>query len=212
MPSDAIAAHLARVAEYSGAPDPRDAGARLAALARLIHAWNQRLNLTGHPSVEAIARRLVAPAAGLASVLPETVEAIADLGSGAGIPGVPVALVRPHEPVTLVDSRERRHFFQRQAIRSLGLAGRVEALRQRAEVPPPRRFGLVLSQAMAPPDRALRWMTDWAIPGGWLALPLNRPADAPRPRAAVPPGEVVAYRLPGEGSDRWVWLARLDPG
>lgn len=208
MEADPIEAHLARVAEVARAPDPAVAGARLAALGRLIHAWNQRMNLTGHRTVEAIARRLVAPAAGLAAALPEPIGSVADLGSGAGIPGLPLALVRPGTRFVLVDSRERRHLFQREAIRALGLADQVEAVQRRAELPAPERFDLVISQAMAPPEQALGWMLGWVAPGGWLAIPVSDPVHAPPQPPGVNGARARPYRLPGDRRDRWVWLAR----
>ena len=155
--------------------------------------------------------RLVAPAAALAGVLPQTAGPIADLGSGAGIPGLPLALVRPTAQVTLVDSRERRHFFQREAIRLLGLADRVEGRRQRVETAPPRPFQLVVSQAMASPEQALAWMRPWAAPGGFLALPVKNPGDAPRAPEGLRHMERIAYRLPGDATERWVWIARVGP-
>ena len=208
MPTDPIDDYLARVAELAGAPDPEEAGVRLGRLARLIHGWNLATNLTGHRTLESIARDLVGPAAGLASVLPDSPTRSVDLGSGAGIPGFPLVLVRPGQRVLLVEARERRHYFQREAIRVLGLEDRVEALRARAEHPPGERFGLVLAQAMAPPERALGWMLGWVEPGGWLVLPLGRPEHQPRMRSGVEHAELRRYRLPDESAERWVWVGR----
>ena len=66
-------------------------------LALLLERWSQRINLTGHRGALAIAERLLLEAAALSQVLPAA-ETIADLGSGAGIPGLPLAICRPRLP------------------------------------------------------------------------------------------------------------------
>ena len=85
-----------------------------------VAKWGQHLNLTGHRDPETIARRLVLDAAGLSTVLPE-VTSLNDLGSGAGFPGIPLAILRPECRVHLVESRQRRHHFLREMARSLSL-------------------------------------------------------------------------------------------
>jgi len=102
-------------------------------LAQLLEQWSKRINLTGHRTAPEIVRKLILDAAALTAQLPE-IASLADIGSGAGFPGFPVAILRADCRVTLVESRERRHHFQRQAIRQLGLEnaraelGRAEAL------------------------------------------------------------------------------------
>ena len=84
-----------------------------------------------------------------------------DLGSGAGFPGLPIALLHPERTVTLVESRERRHHFQRAAVRELGIANAVLRL-GRAEVLFPEPSSLVMAQAMASPQQVVAWMLPWA--------------------------------------------------
>lgn len=186
--------------------DPSSAD-RWAALARFIERWSQRLNLTAHPGAEAIAQRLLLEAAALERCLPAAAS-IADLGSGAGIPGLPIALLRPATQVWLVDSRERRHHFQRAAIRELGLEN-VEALRGRAEELDPRKCEGVVAQAFAKPDQAMAWMRPWMAPCGWIAIATN--PDFPglsHPDLAA--GDLRRYAAPA-GPERAVWLALAAP-
>ena len=87
----------------------------------LLAAWSPRMNLTAHRSPDAIVRRLLLDAAALgARVGP--VPSLADVGSGAGLPGVPLAILWRDCRVTLIEPRKKRHHFLRAVVRELGLA------------------------------------------------------------------------------------------
>lgn len=177
---------------------------RLVELAQLLEQWSTRINLTGHRGEEAIARNLVLGAAALLAQLP-TFETLADLGSGAGFPGFPIAILRPDAHVVLVEARQRRHHFQRAVVRALALEN-VELVRDRIEDAAPRRSDVVVAQALARPDAALALMRDWATPEGLLAIP-----GSERPPAVDPSqwrGEVRRYQVPLGGPDRTLWLGR----
>lgn len=178
---------------------------QLLELARLVERWSVRMNLTGHRDLGAILGRLVLESAALCGVLPGCSSAV-DLGSGAGFPGLPIAILRPHCNVTLVESRERRHHFQRTAIRALALEN-VQALRARIE-DRATPHELVVAQALANADRALDLMVPWAERGGWIALPGT---EARRESLQHPDLEYVesrTYQSPAGGPRRSVWLAR----
>jgi 16S rRNA (guanine527-N7)-methyltransferase len=92
----------------------------------------------------------------LTQLLPEGVT-LADLGSGAGLPGLVVALVRPDLRVTLVEPLLRRTTFLEEAVAALG-ADNVEVVRARAEeLHGHRTFDVVTSRALAPLPRLLAW-------------------------------------------------------
>lgn len=180
----------------------------LGALAELLAAWARRMSLTAHREPAAVIRHLALDALALDAALPERPSWV-DVGSGAGFPGLPVALRHPERRLTLVEARERRHHFQRAAVRELGLRN-VRPLRGRAEALEPEPHALVVAQAVARPARALAWMRPWAEPGGLLALPLGSLGDAPAPDAVpgVAEGRGLSYRVPLGGPERAVWLAR----
>ncbi|MDJ0849728.1 MAG: 16S rRNA (guanine(527)-N(7))-methyltransferase RsmG [Myxococcota bacterium] len=196
------------------APERVDA---LAGYTRLLERWAARINLTGHRDAETIAGRLVLDAVALWTALPAPAARVADLGSGAGLPGFPIAILAPDTQVVLVESRLRRHHFQRAAQRDLGLPN-LRALRGRIEELDPEVCDLVVAQAVAPPATVLGWMRPWARAGGWLAIPgvadpavpLTGPASPSRAAAqGLEEVHVARYQAPLESRERTVWLARV---
>jgi 16S rRNA (guanine527-N7)-methyltransferase len=214
-PPDAPAVLAAGLAELAL---PADLVPPLATLATLLAQWAARMNLTGHRTSEAIARRLILDALALGSALPDAGEpggrgpaSLADLGSGAGFPGLPLAIRWPGCHVTLVEARERRHHFQRAAVRTLGLVN-VEPRRGRIEALAPEPHEIVVAQALAQPDQAVAWMLPWVAPGGWLVLP--RTADAPGlpPVPGLEDAQLRSYQVPLAGPPRALWMARRPRG
>ena len=187
---------------------PDDRVAALAELSRLVARWAERINLTAHRSPEAVARRLVLDAAALGAALPVVPpRTLADLGSGAGFPGLPLAILWPACQVTLVDSRERRHHFQRTAIRALDLSN-ARAVRGRAESLDPVPHQIVVAQAMAQPAEVLQWMRRWTTPDGWLVLAQSDPAPSVEAPAGVRFESIRRYQVPLGGASRSLWLGR----
>lgn len=119
-------------------------------------------------------------------VVPEGVS-VADLGSGAGLPGIPLALARPDLAVTLVEPLLRRATFLAEVVDALGLTT-VEVLRSRGEELHGRRtFAVVTSRAVAPLDRLLRWSVPLAARDGVVvALKGSSAADEVAALAADP--------------------------
>jgi 16S rRNA (guanine527-N7)-methyltransferase len=81
---------------------------------------------------------------------------VADVGSGAGLPGIPLAILRPDLRVTLVEPLLRRATFLRQAVDELGLTDRVQVVRARAE-DHQERYDIVVSRALARLPQLLSW-------------------------------------------------------
>jgi 16S rRNA (guanine527-N7)-methyltransferase len=181
----------------------------LGRLAELLARWSARINLTGHGNAEAVVRRLILDALAMDRMLPE-VSSMVDLGSGAGFPGLPIALLHPERSVTLVDSRERSHHFQRAAVRELGIENTILRL-GRAEELVPEPHALVTAQAMAAPRQAVIWMLPWAERGGTLALPLSAAQSPPEPIEGVGAESVSSYAVPLGGPRRGIWLGRKLP-
>lgn len=103
----------------------------------------------------------------LGELLPEGAS-VCDIGSGAGLPGLVLAIARPDLRVTLVEPLLRRTTFLDEVVAELGLSS-VEVVRGRAEDLHGRRtFGVVTSRAVAPLDRLLRWSMPLVAPSGAL--------------------------------------------
>jgi len=183
--------------------------AALEALAAELERWSQRMNLTAHRSAEEIVAHLILGAAALCAQLPE-IESLADIGSGAGFPGLPIAVLRPHTRVTLLEPRERRHHFQRAAVRAMKLDN-VVALQGRAEDPElqqPHRAAI--AQAVARAEQALDWLEPWVAEDGLFLLPAAAGAELPESRKSIVFDE-LRYQVPCGGPARTLWVGRRDP-
>lgn len=189
-----------------GHPDC-ELGFRLASLTELVFAWSSRVNLTGHRDRESIGRGLVLDALGLASLIPGSVS-LADLGSGAGFPGLPIALLRPSCRVTLIEAREKRHHFQRAAIRELSIRN-AEARLGRAERIEPSPHAVAVARAAGPIREVVSWILRWLEPGGLALVPTRSGGRVPAPSGAVGLG-FRTYRAPLGGPERQVWVGRKD--
>lgn len=133
----------------------------------LILRWNARMNLTAVRNAEEIIRRHFFECIACAQLLPIDIETMLDLGSGAGFPGVPIAIYRSELKVTLAESQNKKAAFLREVGRSLDLdvnvfAGRAEALEL--------RFDCVTLRAVDGMASALRRAIALLKTGGWLMV------------------------------------------
>lgn len=174
----------------------------LAGLAALVSRWSQAVNLTGHRGTETIAKRLVADACALEAALP-ALDSLADIGSGAGFPGLPIAILRGCR-VTSIESRERRVHFQRAALRELAIRG-VEVLWGRAEQLPATPHAAAVAQAVSP-ETAAPLLERWTEPGGLLIFVGGEEPPAPPPGIRF--SAEIPYRVPLGGPARTLALAR----
>jgi 16S rRNA (guanine527-N7)-methyltransferase len=101
---------------------------------------------------------------------------VADVGSGAGLPGVVWALVRGDLTVTLIEPLLRRATFLSEVVAELDLGQRVRVLRQRAEAVDDR-FDAVTARAVARMPQLARWTLPLAVPGGWVIALKGSSAD-----------------------------------
>ncbi|MEO6981953.1 MAG: 16S rRNA (guanine(527)-N(7))-methyltransferase RsmG [Edaphobacter sp.] len=119
---------------------------QLSAYLDLLLKWNARTNLTAIREPEEIVRRHFGESLFAAEHLGPC-ESLLDLGSGAGFPGLPIALLRPEIRVTLAESQGKKAAFLREAARTLGL--NVEVWGNRAEaLPAERQFDTVTLRAV----------------------------------------------------------------
>ena len=133
----------------------------------LFIRWNARLNLTAIRDEEGIISRHFVESIACARALPSGIATLLDFGSGAGFPGVPIALFRPEIAVTLAESQGKKAAFLLEAVRVLGVgakvhSGRAEALRA--------VFDCVTLRAVDKMEQAVQKAARLSRPGGWLAL------------------------------------------
>jgi 16S rRNA (guanine527-N7)-methyltransferase len=106
---------------------------------------------------------------------------IADIGSGAGLPGIPLAIARPDVEVVLIEPLLRRSAFLSEAVEQLGL-GNVTVVRGRAEDAAVRReygaLDAVTSRAVAALDKITRWSLPLLRPGGHILAMKGERAEA----------------------------------
>lgn len=122
--------------------------ARLRQLLEELAHWNRRFNLTGIADFESMVSHHVLDSLAVHRYLHGA--AIADVGTGAGFPGLPLALVNPERRFTLIDSNGKKIRFVSHAMRTLGLMN-VEPLQARVEaLRPERPFDTVVARAFAP--------------------------------------------------------------
>jgi 16S rRNA (guanine527-N7)-methyltransferase len=110
--------------------------AQFAAYLALLRRWNSKINLTAIRDEEGILARHFVESIACARALPKGMASLLDYGSGAGLPGIPIALCRPEIRVTLAERQGKKAAFLREAVRILGIAARVydgpaEELRER---------------------------------------------------------------------------------
>jgi 16S rRNA G527 N7-methylase RsmG len=115
---------------------------------KALVTWNQRLNLTRIQSLKESVQFHYCESLFLGRFLPQGSHRIVDVGSGAGFPGLPVAIMRPDCEVTLVESHQRKAVFLREASRKLK---NVRVLAQRAE-DVDGTYEWLISRAVAPSD------------------------------------------------------------
>ncbi len=122
------------------------------------------------------------------SAMPDTVERLLDLGSGGGVPGLPMLLARPDLAGVLLDAAAKRGAFLTWAVVELGLADRVEVVIGRAEVLAHRNdlragFDLVVARGFGPPAITLENARGYLGPSGRLII--SEPPGGRRWPAAV---------------------------
>ncbi len=159
------------LAPYLTVPPRENLMPRLSTYLDLLLKWNARTNLTAIRDPEEIVRRHFGESlfAGqnLGTPAPAT---LLDLGSGAGFPGLPIALLHPEIHVTLAESQNKKATFLREVVRTLGLPN-VEVWAARAEaLPATRRFHTVTLRAVDNMEAALPAAKLRIVPGGELVL------------------------------------------
>ena len=150
-PGDTLAAVLARHDHAL----PAEQVERLDRYCRLLWDWNEKLNLTRHTDYEKFVSRDLADSLQLARLL-KTGEEVLDVGTGGGVPGVVLAIVRPDLRVSLCDSVGKKVKAVEQIVADLGLEVPVYPIRAE-ELLEDMRFDALVVRAVGPLWKLLTW-------------------------------------------------------
>ena len=165
---------FARVAEPFGVEVTPELTERLGIYARLLVEWNQKMNLTAITDPQGIAVKHFADSLTAAAMMPDSPFTLIDVGTGAGFPGVPLALYRPDCKLTLLDSLNKRLTFLDTVCREVGLdATLIHARAEEGGRNPDlrERYDVACARAVA----ALPTLSEYCLPfvkvgGRFLAL------------------------------------------
>jgi 16S rRNA (guanine527-N7)-methyltransferase len=187
---------------------PAETQARLLAYLALLKKWNRTYNLTAiRDDSDMVTQHLLDSLALLPALAAAVLEKSAlagrrwaDVGSGAGLPGIPLAIVRPDLDMTLIEAVAKKSAFQRQAKIELGLTN-VSVVGGRVEQQPGGAFDVVVSRAFAELVDFIRLAGHLLAPQGRLyAMKGQLPADE---LSRLPPGwrQLDCLRLSVPGLD-----------
>lgn len=210
--------HLAEGVAALGLTLPAGAGERLLAYLAELLKWNARVNLTAITDPrEAVEKHLVDSLAAVPEVQGAT--DLLDLGAGAGLPGIPLAVALPELKARLVDAVEKKVAFMKVGAVKAGVAGRVRAVHARAQGRPEEeklpRAQVVISRAFMDVGPFLALARAYLAPGGKVVVMLGRtPPDAELARvgqgAQLALGGVRRFALPWSGDPRGVAVFHVE--
>lgn len=135
--------------------------AKLTVFYELVNKWNKTLHLVAPCTAEEFAVRHVLESLALLKHLPEKAS-FADVGTGAGLPGLPCLIVRDDLRGTLIESSQRKAVYLRETVSTLGLQSRVLVMNLRFEQMPPPEKGFITCRALDKFTEKLQEMVEWA--------------------------------------------------
>lgn len=174
----------------------------------LLQKWNRVYNLTGVRDPHAMVTRHLLDSLAISPFL--CGPRVLDVGSGAGLPGIPLALARPELVFVLLDASRKKARFLRQAVSALGLANAAVACERAESFAPAERFHSVLARALAPLPAALGMCGRLCVADGRILVMTGTYPG--RELDAIPAGflvtEVRRLEVPRLGAQRHLVVVR----
>jgi 16S rRNA (guanine527-N7)-methyltransferase len=189
------AAAVARAAEQAHLVIDTRAAEQLASFTDLLLRWNASFNLVAKGDEDRLVHRHVIDSLTASSWLEG--ERVADLGTGAGLPGIPLAIINPTRHFALLDRSERRLRFVRQAIIELGLDNVTLTKTDIARYRPSTLFDTVVSRAVGEPTKLWRVAQPMLDAAGRAVFFCGPEATAPSDVDGVKQIQIDEVTLPG---------------
>ena len=182
---------------------------QLAAFILLLEKWNRVYNLTAVRDPQAMVIRHILDSL---AVLPFLIQGrLLDVGTGAGLPGLPIAIITPELSLTLLDANAKKLRFVRQAVVELGLDNVEVAQARLQEYQPARSFDMVITRAVGKLPELYRHSARLLRPGGRLlfmkgSLPAEEITKLAPGRETL---HIEQLRIPGLTAERHLlWMEK----
>ena len=194
--------------------------ATLHAFADLVRATNTAFNLVSRQDIDRLETRHILDCLAVVAFLkaaqwPDPVEErrrILDVGSGAGLPGVVIAIACPELEVTLVDRSARKHRFLQRVVATLKLANVVTKCHDVAEQGIEGEFEIITSRAVAPVAQMWEWLVSHLVDRGMFIhmsfTAAGQSYDTPALEAGAT--STVALEIPGLAERHWLTVVRKE--
>jgi 16S rRNA (guanine527-N7)-methyltransferase len=179
--------------------------------------WNQQINLIGMDTRKRVVMELFLDSLIPVPYLPVKGKML-DVGSGAGLPGLPLKIYLPDYDLHIVESNAKKVGFLKQVVRILGLKkvlvhhGRIE---ERGSDLFQDGYNVVAAKALAPFKKTITLCAPFVVPGGLLVGFLGSGSGATLESAKTEMGEQgmslinkMPYQIPGKGERRWICFMR----
>ncbi len=187
---------------------PEEQRQRLIGFLTLLLRWNRTYNLTAVRDPEAAVTRHLLDSLAVLPYL--TGSPVLDLGSGAGLPGIPLAIAVPSHRFVLLDGNGKKIRFVRQAALELGLSG-VEAVQARMEsYRPQQKFATIISRAVAELEALWRAAEPLLATPGRVLLMKGRRPEAELAALSAPNPQCHRLSVPGLEAERHLIEIRRD--
>jgi 16S rRNA (guanine527-N7)-methyltransferase len=163
--------HLLRVLREFEIPVPENAAAKLAAYTDLIRKWNRRTQLVSRNDEKFFVSNHIAECLATACVFDfQKISRILDFGSGAGLPGIPLAVLFPKLQVALLEPKRKRALFLRHACSELALENTKKLPYRSEEIPASEMFAYdaVIARAVASLEKLWTWAGNLLAMDGML--------------------------------------------
>jgi 16S rRNA (guanine527-N7)-methyltransferase len=177
---------------------------RLAGFGELLVRWNATFNLVSKADIPRLVPRHLLDSLSLTPFL--TGNRVLDVGSGAGLPGLPLAIAVPERRVVLLDRSERKLRFARQAIIELALTNVEVRVASIETFDPGEDFDVIVARAVCEPARLWTASARLLAPGGRALILCRDPAQVSPPAGALL--DSVRVEIPGLDVPHWILRLR----